>query len=44
MLTPPSPYFPEVPPTDDPPLSEPGREPRKEPEPDVGEPARDATL
>ena len=40
MLTPPSPHFPEVPQTDDPPGSDPDREPRKEPEPDVGEPLR----
>ena len=40
MLTPPSPHFPEVPRTDDLPGNDPEREPRKEPEPDVGEPQR----
>ena len=40
MLTPPSPPFPEVPLTDDPPASAPDRVPRKEPEPDFGEPER----
>jgi hypothetical protein len=43
MLTPPSPPFPEVPRTDDPPGSDPGRVPRKEPEPDFGEPERSLT-
>ena len=37
MLTPPSPPCPDVPRTEDPPGSEPGRAPRKEPEPDFGE-------
>ena len=40
MLTPPSPPCPEVPRTDDPPGSDPDREPRKEPEPDFGDPER----
>ena len=40
MLTPPSPSFPEVPLTDDPPGRDPDRVPRKEPEPDFGEPER----
>ena len=40
MLTPPSPHFPDVPRNEYPPVSDPGREPRKEPEPDVGEPER----
>ena len=41
MLTPPSPPFQDVPRTDEPPGSDPDRVPRKEPEPDVGEPVRD---
>ena len=40
MLTPPSPPFPDVPLTDDPPGSDPDYVPRKEPEPDFGEPER----
>ena len=40
MLTPHSPPCPEVPQTDDPPGSDPDRAPRKEPEPDFGEPER----
>jgi hypothetical protein len=40
MLTPPSPQFPRIPRTDDPPGNDPAREPRREPEPDVGEPQR----
>jgi hypothetical protein len=40
MLTPPSPQFPKLPRTDDPPGNDPEREPRREPEPDVGEPER----
>ena len=44
MLTPPSPPFPEVPRADDPPGSDPDRVPRKEPEPDFGEPERSLGL
>ena len=43
MLTPPSPRFPDIPVTDDPPGSNPDREPRKEPEPDSREPERSLT-
>ena len=43
MLTPPSPPFPEVQRTDDLPGSDPDRVPRKEPEPDFGEPERNPT-
>ena len=41
MLTPHSPPCPEFPRTDNPPGSDPDRSPRKEPEPDFGEPERD---
>lgn len=41
MLTPPIPPFPEDPRTDDPPGTDPDRVPRKEPEPDFGEPEGD---
>ena len=40
MLTPPSPSFPEVPRTEELPGTDPDRVPRKEPEPDFGEPER----
>ena len=40
MLTPPSPPFPEIPRTDEPPGSDPDRAPCKEPEPDFREPER----
>ena len=40
MLTPPSPSFPEVPRTEELPDTDPDRVPRKEPEPDFGEPER----
>ena len=40
MLIPPSPPFPEVPLTDDPPGRNPDRVPRKEPEPDFAESVR----
>ena len=41
MLTPHPPPCPQVPRTDEPPPSDPDRAPRKEPEPDFGEPERD---